>query len=74
MPMLPEPKDKVPERLHIVNAGSYRVDLPPILEFSDAVLDKLQGKDQGKPADGKDAKAGTPLFMRSGTIVNTPPR
>lgn len=72
-PLLPEQKDAIPDRMQITNAGTYRVERALLPQFSDDVIEQLKKQEQGKKADSKDTENGS-MILRSGTIVNSPPR
>ncbi len=62
----------IPERMKIVNAGSYRVDVPPPVEFSDDVKEMLRRQELAKKNEGKEKEQASSTFLQSGTVVNGP--
>lgn len=72
-PPIPAPTTPLPQRLKIVNAGNYRIDLPPLLEFSEEVKEMLRRQDAIKNGETTDTTKPAMLF-RSGTIVSSPPK
>lgn len=72
MPMLPAQKDKPPERLQIVNAGTYRIDTPPVPVVPDEFLEKIKKREADRKGENKDKDANAGSFLRSGTVVNNP--
>lgn len=62
----------IPERMKIVNAGTYRVDVPPPIDFSDDVKDMLRRQELAKKNQGKEKEQVPSTFLQSGTVVNGP--
>jgi hypothetical protein len=75
-PTIPAPKQDVPQQLLLVNAGTYRVETPPVPELPEEIRDQLKRQEAAKKNESKDkdAASSVPGFMRMGTVVNTPPR
>jgi len=70
---LPNSPTTMPERMRILNAGTYRIDTPPPPEFSEEVREMLRRQELAKKGDGnKDKESPSPAFLQSGTVVNGP--
>ena len=68
----PDSPSSILERMKIVNAGTYRVDVPPPIDFSDDVKDMLRRQELAKKNQGKEKEQPTSTFLQSGTVVNGP--
>ncbi len=77
-PSLLAPKDGVPQQMKLVNAGSYRVETPPVPELPEEVQAQLKRLEEAKKSDSKDKDkektANAAVFLRMGTIVSSPPK
>lgn len=68
----PDSPASIPERMKIVNAGTYRVEVPPPIEFSDDVKDTLRRQELARKNQGKEKEQASSTFLQSGTVVNGP--
>lgn len=77
-PAVPAPKDGVPNQMRLVNAGSYSVDTPPVPELPEEVQAQLKRLEEAKKNESKnkdtESAANAAVFLRRGTIVNSPPK
>ena len=78
VPAVPAPKDGVPQQMKLVNAGSYRVEMPPVPELPEEVQAQLKRLEEAKKGDPKEKEkenaANAAMFLRMGTIVSSPPK
>jgi hypothetical protein len=72
------PKDGVPQQMKLTNAGSYRVETTPEPELPEEVRAQLKRLEEAKKNESKDKDkenaANAAVFLRMGTIVNSPPK
>lgn len=71
MQSLASPKDGVPDRMQIVNAGTYHFSVPPPPEFSEEIQSQLKRQEEAKKAPA-DTSSKSTSFLQSGTIINGP--
>lgn len=75
-PSVPAPKDGVPQQMRVINAGSYRVEVPPQPELPEEVRIQLKRQEEAKKNEVKDKEGAAKgaAFLRMGTVVNSPPK
>lgn len=69
---LAAPKDGTPDRMHIVNAGTYSVFVPPPPTLPEEVQNQLKRQEEAKTKKPNDTSTTATGFLNTGTIVNAP--